>query len=607
MLIINPDLDRQIDNKMKGSTEQRDLLSNFSGTFKDQDLEQRSLESLWPEYAKAIRTPLIILSLFLLIGGYLDYFWYQFTPHFFAFFGLRFSVVCVGLFAAYLTLKPERPKYFFALLGTVQLYILSFYFGIFYDRMYLNENNITSETFFTVLFVTFPLVACYVIPSKVWMSLSNSLLALVAYLGIIVINPDIELQYRITELLCFLFSIYYSYNLQKGINKDKRLRYLYEVKQKEAVAMARKESQDKSRFIASTSHDLRQPLHSLTLYADLLADKLADSPHQELVNKARHSINSLHGLLGALLDVSKLDAGTVEFNQSHFSLSNLLHKLVQTHQELAAQKGLKLKWVNNSAVIHSDAVMLERVFGNLLSNAIQHVASGTILLGARKKGDAIEIQVWDQGPGIPEQELSNIFDEFKQLENPERNRNKGLGLGLAIVRRICEKLNLKLNVNSWLGKGTVFSVTVPLGKPEKVVLVTKPKENTNWDMSNARVLVIDDDQMILEAMSNLLESWGCEVIVAENCDEAVSKARQSHPHLIISDYRLPGHQNGGEVIQRINEQFDVPRPAVILTGDTSPERVISAQASGHLLLHKPVKAAQLRMALRKLSETSTLG
>ncbi|OFX12518.1 MAG: hypothetical protein A2516_04380 [Alphaproteobacteria bacterium RIFOXYD12_FULL_60_8] len=312
-------------------------------------------------------------------------------------------------------------------------------------------------------------------------------------------------------------------------------------------------------------------------------------------------MGSLEALLDSLLDISRLDAGVIEPHIEAFPLSPLLEKLIHEFTAVVSTRSLTLRWVQTQAVVLSDAFLLERILRNLLSNAVRYSVNGRILLGCRRVGqDRLRIEVWDTGPGIESQNLEVIFEEFHQLDNPARDRSKGLGLGLAIVRRASSLLHHPVTVRSIMGKGSVFSIEAPLS----VELPTNDSSVLQrgmhkCDLAGRTILVIDDDASIRDGMTTLLSSWGGRVLTAASYDDAVNAVRMNtvRPDAVISDYRLPAGYTGDEAVVLIRRHLGEDIPALILTGDIAPDRLRNVKALGLPLAHKPVSSEKLRAFL----------
>lgn len=355
----------------------------------------------------------------------------------------------------------------------------------------------------------------------------------------------------------------------------------------------------KSRFLASASHDLRQPMHALSLFVGALRGLEMEDEARRLVGHVEGSVTALDSLFASLLDISRLDAGVVQSNPQSFAIQPLLERICREHAADAAEKGIGLRLLPCSAVVQTDPLLLERILRNLVSNAVRYTDSGRVLVGCRR-GPRLRIEVLDTGRGIPAALGEQVFQEFFQIGNPERDRAKGLGLGLAIVKRLAALLALPLDFRSVPGRGSAFSISVPLGRaPDAVLPAAKPAESA---LPRGLILVIDDEVAIQEGMRSLLSSWGHEVIVAGSGAEmlALTATCPNRPDLIICDYRLRAAETGIEVIRRLQSEFNEDIPAVLVTGDSAPERLLEARDSGLLLLHKPVANARLRAAIGHL-------
>lgn len=367
----------------------------------------------------------------------------------------------------------------------------------------------------------------------------------------------------------------------------------------------------KTRFLAAASHDLRQPIHALSLFISTLAalakrgDVRADDA-RNLADKSRSVVSRLGGLLNALLDVSKLDAGIVTPSREAVPLDRLFRDFHNEFADEAKARGLRWRVVGSSAWVNSDPQLLKRILGNLLSNAFRYTSQGEILLGARLRGESIEIQVLDTGMGIPSDQHGVVFDEFVQLHNPERDREKGLGLGLAIVRRTARLLDHSIGFTSEPGRGSIFSITVPRATP-----VSASMQNDVADLQpSLGIMIIDDERPVLDGLTQLLTVWGHRVYAGRTSAEArgayvaAGKGQLLPLDLIIVDYRLMGDATGVEAVREIAQELQRQPPVIILTGDTSPERLREASASGFTLLHKPVDDELLRRTVLSVGSKS---
>jgi diguanylate cyclase (GGDEF)-like protein len=365
----------------------------------------------------------------------------------------------------------------------------------------------------------------------------------------------------------------------------------------------------KSRFLAAASHDLRQPMHALGLFLQALRQGKLPERERKLVENIGESFDAMDGLFNALLDISRLDAGVVEPRPVSFPVARLLDRMRNEYGPQAARKGLVLTVYPCRAYVRSDPVLLEEIVGNLLSNAIRYTAAGRVVLGCRREsGGTLRIEVWDTGRGIPPDKLREVFREFIQLDNPERDREKGLGLGLAIVERLSELMGHPVDVRSTLGRGSVFRVRVPLGEVEDAAGMESAEDAPGIASFDGRfAVIVDDDRKVLQAMEQMLTGWGFEVAAADSGAMVLAKlgSAQRRPDLILCDYRLRNDESGIEVIRAIRDEFNAEIPAALITGDTGPERLKEARASGLPLLHKPVKASRMRaLAGQLLREAS---
>lgn len=394
-------------------------------------------------------------------------------------------------------------------------------------------------------------------------------------------------------------------NIHRTIAESLRLRFANMDLVRELTAKkeeAEQASAAKSRFLASASHDLRQPLHTVGLFVDVLDQRVRDSEGRIIINNIRSSLNSLEDLFRALLDISKLDAGVFLPRIQDFPINLLLDRLRTDYAPLAEEKGLALRVVPSGLMVRSDPLLLDRLLRNLISNAVNYTCRGGIVIGCRRRAARARIQVWDSGIGIPDDKQSEIFQEFYQIDNPERDRDKGLGLGLAIVDRIARLLGHRLELRSRPESGSVFSVEIPAvdsGSPrDEQDAVPKP-ESGGVDLAGCFMVVVEDDRAVLEATRKLLEEWGCRVLAAVSADEALQQLARdaARPDLIVADYRLPEGNTGVQVIRRLRAELKADIPGILVTGDTASSSLRDIQISGYPLLHKPVRPAKLRALL----------
>lgn len=393
-----------------------------------------------------------------------------------------------------------------------------------------------------------------------------------------------------------------AYNTSKTARASIQLRFenldlieqlnLAKKKAEQAQAAAERANTEKSHFLAAASHDLRQPIHAQGLFLEVLQSTKLSESQRELVQSICAAANATTEMLHTLLDYSRIEAGVVETHIRPFRLQNLLSKI---ENELAPQayiKGLVYRSPETHYVINSDPALVEMVIRNLVSNAIRYTSKGGVLIVARKKESEVSLEVWDSGIGIDKSSFEDIFKEFQQLGNSERDRQKGLGLGLSIVQKMINILGLELQLASRPGSGSVFKIRLPLTS----VTVLEDEKDTPQFITHtlkARILVVDDDTIVRQAMASLLNEWGCDCDLAASLDEATALAETNAPDLIISDYRLRDHCKGTEVIQAVRTLCNADIPAILVTGDTAPVRLREASTSALPLLHKPVSPSQL--------------
>lgn len=365
--------------------------------------------------------------------------------------------------------------------------------------------------------------------------------------------------------------------------------------QKEAAEQA---NLAKSKFIATASHDLRQPLHALGLFAATLRQKVSTPEQIALVEKIEASVNAQEEMFNALLDISRLEAGTLQAHVQPFAVQNIFDRIVRDYSVQAREKGLRLVVRSSPLAVRSDPVLLSRILSNLVNNALRYTMRGGIVVTARKYGDNVHLQVWDTGIGIAATDLPYIFKEYYQVGNAARNRKQGLGLGLNIVQRLCRLLAHPIAVRSSPGRGSVFSLTLP--RSDTTNLERRQAPGRDWSQFEQQwVVVIEDDQDVREAMQNLLTDWGLRVLAAETSDEVLASAQADVvPALVISDYLLPNGETGITAITRLREFWGEDLPAMLISGDTSAESVLAMAASGLSVLHKPVRPAKLRALLK---------
>jgi signal transduction histidine kinase/CheY-like chemotaxis protein len=386
--------------------------------------------------------------------------------------------------------------------------------------------------------------------------------------------------------------------LQTKLDNDALVRAL-----RQQVVLVEQANREKSRFLASASHDLRQPMHALGLFTATLEKRLQGTALQPLVKNMIRSIDALEQSFTSMLDISKLDAGVIEPNLQPFPIRDLFRVLHMHCAGQAEELGLGLRFKAGGKIVMSDAHLLERVLSNLIHNAIRYTQEGGIVVVARTRADAISIEVWDTGIGIPEDELPKVFDEFYQVDNPGRDRSRGLGMGLAIVKRLVLLMGHQLEVSSKPGKGTVFRILIKATPFDEMDNIAVAADTVPSPIDESRtLLLIDDEESIRVGMSDLLQTWGYKVLTAATIQEACTEVRRHAGviDIVISDLRLADGEDGIDAIERVRSVYGAPLPALLITGDTSPDEVKRVHSSGHQVLFKPVRTKELYAVLRSV-------
>ncbi|MCY7371032.1 MAG: response regulator [Polaromonas sp.] len=367
-----------------------------------------------------------------------------------------------------------------------------------------------------------------------------------------------------------------------------------------ALESAEEASQAKTRFLAAASHDLRQPLHTISVLVAAMGLRKLDPRSAEIVQMLGTVSQSLSGQLDGLLDVSRLDAGIVKPEVRVESVDEILRAHVAAIEATASQKGLKMRFHSDGPVhATTDANLLLRIVGNLTGNALKFTSSGGIAVSVKKHNRQVLIEVADTGVGIPMADQQRVFQEFYQVENPERDRSKGLGLGLAIVQRLCGLLDIQLEMRSEFGRGTCFTLTMravdaPLALPVATLAALV-------NVGSVRVLVVDDEVAVREGMRVLLEELGCEVLLADGAAQAERHARAGSLDMVISDFRLRDRADGIDVIRQCLA-ICPGLYALLISGDTAPDRLKQAHAAQIPLLHKPVALDELMRHIEQAKE-----
>jgi len=374
--------------------------------------------------------------------------------------------------------------------------------------------------------------------------------------------------------------------------------------QKNAAEKAREAAEAaniaKSRFLAAASHDLRQPIHALNLY--LGAFSQIQLAHQTglLLGKVRQCALIMDNMFRTLLDVSKLDAGAVNPQITAFALAPLFSRMRLEFEPQARAKGLELRMHRCSAFAKSDPALVERILRNLISNAIRYTDHGRVVVGCRRHSGALRVSVYDTGIGIAPHEQSLVFEAFYQVGNRARDRSKGLGLGLAIVDRLARLLQTPLTLRSRPGHGSLFAIDLQRAEPvELPAFRLSGIGSARRDISGTLVVVVDDEELVLDAVRTLLKQWNCEVIATPSGRQAVRELATSTrpPDVLICDYRLRDDENGVSVVTALRNEFNSDIPALLITGDTNPDQIRTIAASGLDVLHKPLREDELHDAI----------
>ncbi len=424
-----------------------------------------------------------------------------------------------------------------------------------------------------------------------------------------------EDSYRLAGILLLIFSLTtllarnYRQALQRALELKLQTDHLLSQLriEKGAADAARQEAEvanrAKTQFFAAASHDLRQPLHAMGLFAEALRQKNHDVEVAHLVNSINESVDALEGLFSELLDITRIDSGGIEVHPQHFPLADLYRKLRLHFEPAAFEKGLALRFRGADHVVHADPLLVERILRNLVSNAIRYTADGSVLVSCRRRGDRLLLQVWDTGPGIAEHEQVKVFEEFYQVPHgprTEAHQRKGLGLGLAIVKRLADLMSAPVALRSQPGSGTVFTLELPLGKwvPQTQPMLSG-KGLLNLTLEGRTIVVVEDEPAVLSGLEALLHGWGASILAFESVAACRVWAQAAHgsmprPDLLIVDYRLEHGATGADALALLRERFGADLPAIVITGSTMSSLDLEAQQKNFHLLIKPVVPNKLR-------------
>ncbi len=391
--------------------------------------------------------------------------------------------------------------------------------------------------------------------------------------------------------------------LNERLEHELNLRRSFEAALLKAKAQAEEATASRTRFVAAASHDLRQPLNAAVLYLEAIRQDALDPSDAENLKGIGLALENLNGMLGTLLDISRLDSGGLQPEPSDFQLQPLFDRLTREYTHTAQRQGLSLKVMPTSAVVHSDTTLLETVLRNLLSNAIKYTEEGRILMGVRRKGDRISIEVRDTGIGIEPEHIGRIFDEFWRAPGSSRPDRDSSGLGLSIVERICHLLGTNVRTRSISGKGSSFSLELPRGEDAATAMESAHEIPGKYlGFSRYLVVVVDDNTQVLRSMVRLLQSWECNVVSATGVEEVLTTIidQDLKPHLLLTDYHLADGVDGISAINAINAELETPAPAIMISSDNSTELRAQLDKLNTPLLTKPVEPARLRAVMQLL-------
>jgi signal transduction histidine kinase/ActR/RegA family two-component response regulator len=470
---------------------------------------------------------------------------------------------------------------------------------LFFNQIGLQDKTFLCLLLFGVVALSVSSIGLYPLAYNIW-----AILILVPFIVLALASGNrTEILLTIPLVIVLTVSLTFARNTNRLVTEAFRrrfenLRLIEQLERQKEIAETA--NRTKTQFLAAASHDLRQPLQALGLFVATLKLRTKEPEAQAAVSRIERSMGALEGVLEALLDVSRLDAGVVSPRIERFPVARVLDAVREQFADVAERHRLRFDVRPTEAWCESDPHMLGRIVANLVSNALRYTRQGGVVVGVRRAGASLRIEVWDSGPGVPADKRAEIFREFVQLENPARSRDKGLGLGLAIVRRLSHLLDQPVDLRSVPGRGSVFWVTVP-----RAAARAEPPAPTAvraTALHGRFILVIDDDREVLEALENVLELQGAHPLAAageESARELLADLGRV-PDLIVSDYRLSEGAVGIEVIGRLRRAFNAEIPAAILTGDIAPAVLKAVADAGLPILSKPVRPDQLFETLERL-------
>ncbi len=376
--------------------------------------------------------------------------------------------------------------------------------------------------------------------------------------------------------------------------------------QQAAKQQAEQANATKTRFVAAASHDLLQPLNAARLFASALEDTTVDGSVREVAGRIDSSLRAAEEVLDDMLDIARLESGALRAEPGDFALRPVLEELQQQFAPVAARRGLRLRMRIGDHRIHSDRVLVRRVLQNLLSNALRYTQRGGVLVGVRRRGEQVRVEVWDTGPGIATEHQRRIFEEFHRLSQPSPWGEKGLGLGLSICDRIARLLDLRLDLRSQPGHGSMFGVTLPVSQGAGEAVVAAPEASPAMrpptSLTDRLVLCVDNEDEILAGMSALLTRWGMRVVTARSAREARERFAAQQPDVVLADYRLGDPEcDGLDLLQSLRVGGVRPVPGALITADHAVAVTERARSLGYVVLRKPLKPAALRALLGALA------
>lgn len=539
-----------------------------------------------------------------LIGGipsalFILYFFYDFSNTVQRFIWLG-SYLFICLFSVFLyQLQKKKPDFFdleqWEKINHLTIILLALFWSL-PGFLFLDTTNLLY-----VMVLNFHILATCVSPAAAIIYYPKAYIAFITLpmLALFLALVSNDIQYGVINYLmppaCAISLLIYGITLKSNVFHALRL----QVENTLAWQSAQKSAIAKSTFLAAASHDIRQPLQAISLLLEAFNEKKQSTHNLNILKHLKSSVNSMSELLNRLLDVSKLDAQVIKIEPEHIDIRTLCETLLA---ELKQQNQIKAIDFNLSCpptiTAHADPVIVKRVLSNLLNNALRYTERGSITLSANQHQQTIKISVTDTGIGIKDTEKKAIFDEFYQ-SNVHGKPQKGLGLGLSIVKRLCELHGWDISFTSTYLQGSTFTIAVDAGDASAINTCNAPAPLTT--LQDISVVIIDDEPIILEGLKSLLEKWGCHVIAYEDPERALNELTDTNteaPDLVITDYRLGHHKNGIEIIQSIHQHSNANIEAIVITGDTGIEQIQDAEDSGYVVLHKPIKPAQLRKAIQ---------